>query len=232
MPVRRTLHHLAIATVVATTLSCGSDSTGPVTLFSIRIPQPPAATTLGTSVSFPVQVSPTGFTGTLALTASGAPASWNVRIIPSRMDIFVGDTTTQTATVTISIPTNGDAAPSGQQIVITGSAPTAEHSASTLVTVANEYILPIASGVGATGQHWSPALGGVLSLKSGAKLTIRNDDAIAHQVHTNNTIPGFASQPAPMNTGGTYSNTLGIGEDSIYCELHGPTTGKLDVKVQ
>lgn len=212
--------------------ACGGNATGPATVFSISIPQQPAATTLGTSVSFPVQVKPTGFNGTLGLTVSGAPASWNVRIIPSTIDIFVGDTATQTATVTISIPTNGDAAPSGQQIAVTAAAPTAEHVATATVTVANEYILPIASGVGATGEHWSSALGGVLSLRSGVKLTIRNDDAIAHQVHTNGAIPGFPTQPAPMATGGTYSNTLGVGRDDIYCQLHGNTTGVLTVKVQ
>lgn len=221
-------------TVVAALLlaACNDGTTGPTTVFSISIPQQPAATTLGTSVSFPVEVKPTGFNGTLALAVTGAPASWNVRIIPSTLDIFVGDTTTQSATVTISIPTNGDAAPQGQQIVVTAAAPTAEHEASTLVTVANEYILPIVAGAGATGQHWSTSLGGVLSLKNGVKLTIRNDDALAHQVHTNNTIPGFPAEPSKLDPGATYSNVVGAGQDSVYCELHGPGTGILAVKVQ
>ena len=229
-----TTKHLLRLTLAAALLvaACGGDATGPTTVFTISIPQQPSATTLGTSVSFPVAVKPTGFNGTLALTVTGAPASWNVRIIPSTMDIFVGDTSTQKATVTISIPTNGDAAPSGQQIVVTAASQFAQHEASALVTVANEYILPIASGVGTTGDHWSSALGGVLTLKSGAKLTIRNDDAIAHQVHTSNSIPGFPTQPTPMSTGGTYSNTLGVGQDSIYCTLHGAATGVLTVKVQ
>ena len=230
MPTQHLLRLALAASLLAT--ACGGDATGPTTVFSVTIPQAPAATTLGTSVSFPVQIKPTGFNGTLTLTINGAPASWNVRMIPSTFTVFVGDTTTQTATVTISIPTNGDAAPSGQTIAVTATSPTAEHVASTLVTVANEYILPIASGVGATGQHWSTALGGVLTLRSGVTLTIRNDDAIAHQIHTSNAIPGFASEPTPLAAGATYSNTLGAGSDIIYCELHGDTTGKLTVTVQ
>lgn len=212
--------------------ACGGDSTGPVTVFSISIPQQPEATTLGTSVSFPVEVKPTGFSGALALNVTGAPASWSARVIPSSMDIFVGDTTTQKATVTISIPTNGDAAPSGQQIAVTATATNAEHEASALVTVANEYILRIASDAGATGAHWSAALGGVLALRSGAKLTIRNDSPIEHQIHTNNTIPGFPSQTTPMAAGTSLSYTVGAGQDAIYCSLHGESTGVLTVKVQ
>lgn len=213
-------------------VACNDGTTGPTTVFSISIPQQPTATTLGTSVTFPVEIKPTGFSGSLALTVAGAPASWNVRIIPSTFDIFVGDTTTQTATVTISIPSNGDAAPQGQQIVVTAAAPTAEHDASALVTVANQYILRIASDVGTTGQHWSSALGGVLALKSGATLTIRNDSPIQHQIHTNNTIPGFPTQTTPMNGGTDASYTVGAGQDTIYCELHGTATGLLAVKVQ
>jgi hypothetical protein len=191
---------------------------------------PTATTQLGTVTMLTVDLSSSHFTGPVALTASGAPASWQVAITPSSVDLTDGQTTT--ATVKITIPSNGDGAPTGQALTITGTGDPGTRTAMSSVTVENVYVLGIGTP-GAGGQHFSGMAGGQIRMKQGAKLRIPNTDAVPHRVHSDGGVPGFPHQPASMAAGAAYEVTLGAtGTDTFYCHDHGQGTGIVRLTVE
>lgn len=187
------------------------------------------STTLGTQHLLTVSVVSTGFAGSVGLTASGIPASWAGGLSPLSA-VTLTDGGSASTTLIVRIPTDAAAADTGAVITIEGDASTGAREATAIFTVANENIVRIASGTG-SGPHWGALAGKVLNLTAGSTLTIVNDDAAAHQIHTGNLIPGLLEQPFAMAGGDTYRATVGVGEDSVSCEAHGSDTGSFLVRV-
>ncbi|HVV85716.1 MAG TPA: hypothetical protein VHE35_21805 [Kofleriaceae bacterium] len=191
---------------------------------------PAASTTLGTSVDLMIDVEGSHWSGPVALAADGAPASWTVAIDPPTVD--AADGVPVHATVHVTIPTNGDGAPSGQALTIHASGDPGVRAASSTVTVDNVYILAIGTP-GASGQHFGALAGGQLRMKRGARLRITNTDAIPHRIHSDAGVDGFAHQDSSMPSGQAYEVTLqSTGSDLFYCHDHGQGTGEVRLTVQ
>jgi len=206
----------------------GGGNTGPTPDFTVAAGTA-AATTLGTQTTFTVDLHSSGYAGPVTLAVTGAPATWTVAIAASPVTLAANGNAS--ATVTVTVPSNGAAAPSGQTLTVHATAGSVAHTSGTRVTVANEFIVPIASGTG-TGAHWGTLAGTTVYLNAGTTLTIRNDDSSVHQVHANNTITGFPHQAGDMTTGGAYSNVLASGSDTFYCHDHGQGAGTVKIIVQ
>lgn len=185
---------------------------------------------LGASLTFTADVTGEHFAGPVALTATGALASWMVTIEPTT--VTVADGQTAHATITVRVPTNGEAAPTGQALTVAAAGAPGERTASTTVTVDNVYELPIGTP-GATGQHFGPLAGGQLRMRQGARLRIPNTDTIAHRIHSDAGVTGFPHQATSMAAGAAYEVTLGAaGSDTFYCHDHGQGTGVVRLTVQ
>lgn len=185
---------------------------------------------LGQSLTLTADVTGEHFAGPVALTVSGAPASWTVTVEPST--VTVADGQTAHATITIAVPSNGEAAPAGQALTVTGTADPGERTAAASVTVDNVYVLAIGTP-GAAGQHFGSMAGGQLRMRQGARLRIPNTDAIAHRIHSDAGVSGFPHQATSMGAGAAYEVTLGAtGSDTFYCHDHGQGTGVVRLTVQ
>jgi plastocyanin len=211
-------------------LSCSDDATSPAPDYTVSAGAT-GPTTLGTQVTFTVTLASTGFAGPVALQVTGAPPSWVVSIGDSTQDLSANGTAT--TTVTVAIPTNGAPAVAGDTLKVEATSTLGTRTAISVVTVANEYVVPIVDGAG-TGAHWGALAGTIVQLNVGTRLTIRNDDAAGHNIHTGGTIPGFPHQDTgtELSRGETYSNVLsGSGTDSFYCHTHGSITGSITIVV-
>jgi hypothetical protein len=230
------LRNFALAIACVLIAGCGSGggskATAPVAGYSLVVTPPSAPTTLGTQVTIGVNLAATGgFAGTVALSASGVPASWGTAFTPSAIVDLSGGS--GSATLTLTIPSNGAAAPSGIPVTIHGTATAGDRSGDASVTVANQYVISIAPGTG-SGAHWGALTGTTLNLAVGATLVIRNDDSTPHRIHTSDTITGLPHQATSMTTGQAYtSGLLQAGTDgSVYCHDHGTGAGQFSVHVQ
>lgn len=195
---------------------------------SIVMTPPSASKTLGTTTRFTVQLTSNDFAGTVNLAASGGPNDWT-KALPSSVALTSGQV--QNVNFDVTIAPNGSAATAGASLTvsatISGMSPVTDSST---LTVANEYILPIASGVG-TGAHWGTLTN--LTLRNGSTFTIGNDDGTPHQVHASATITNLAHQVASMNQGQSYSVVLGsTGTDTIYCHVHNQPSGQFTITSQ
>jgi hypothetical protein len=213
---------LSISALVAATVAisaCGGNSTGATTGFDLTV-DTAAASTLGRSVTFHAHLVSHGSSGAVTLNVTGAPGTWTVT--PSAATLPQNGQTT--ADVVVAIPSNGDAAPTGQSLAIEATVGALSDTARTAVTVANQYILPILQGAGSAGGHWGTLALTTVHLNVGTMLTFRNDDTTAHLIHANATIAGLVHQntggPGTI-PGGTYDQTLtGTGTDQVYCHSH------------
>lgn len=197
--------------------------------YSVSVTPARISTTLGTQHLLTVNVVSSGFAGTVGLTVSGMPASWAGGLTPLST-VALTDGGSASTTLIVRIATDAEAADTGAVITVQGDASTGARAASAVFTVVNENVVHIADGTG-SGPHWGALAGKVLNLAAGSTLTIVNDDASAHRIHTGNRIPGLLEQPTAMATGGAYRATVGVGEDSVSCETHGSETGSFLVRV-
>lgn len=217
--------------------SCGSDGdnsagTAPPVVDLAVSADTAASATLGTQVSFQVRLTSAGFSGPVLLRVTGAPTSWLVSIADSTLTLTSNGS--MSTTVTVTVPSNGEPAENGDTLTVEATSSLGTRRAATVVTVANEYIVPISAGADA-GPHWGAHAGTIVRLNVGTTLIIRNDDTAGHNIHTNNTIPGFPHQnsAAVLAQGETYSNVLsGGGTDTFYCHTHGQGTGLVTVIVE
>ncbi len=231
MLLQRSLGASLVAPVVLLS-ACGSDSTGVTGPgFSISATAPPA-TTLGTVTTFSVDVRSSSHSGTVTLSAAGAPPDWTVAFTPGATVSVSGGGNT-TVTLQVTIPSNGTAAPSGRTLTLQGSASSGSVSTSTSVTVANELVVPIVSGAG-SGPHWGAHGGAIIVLRAGTLLRFLNNDAASHIIHAGNGIPGLQHQDnnSPLALGQSYTATVGVGTDDIYCHAHGVGSGQVRFVVQ
>ncbi|KAB2904392.1 MAG: hypothetical protein F9K40_06965 [Kofleriaceae bacterium] len=195
--------------------------------YRLSVAPPSVSTALGTEVTYTVAVDATDFSGPVQLAAAGLPESWNVTITPATVDVIDGATVT--ATVTIVIPPNGEAAEAGLALAIDATAAPGAESAEAMITVANAYTFPIASGTG-TGAHWGAMAGGLLRLREGTRLEILNSDSIGHRIHAGGGV--FDHQGATMAPGASYTVTVAAGSDTFYCHDHGQGTGEVNINAQ
>ncbi|HVK72532.1 MAG TPA: hypothetical protein VM734_04405 [Kofleriaceae bacterium] len=201
----------------------------PVQSYTLTVSPPTATTVLGTKTTFNVSMSATNFSGPVTVAAGGVPASWQIAITPTTVDLIDGGTAM--ASVEITIPPNGEAAPDGATLTIEATGAPGNRSGTAMMTVANEYVFSVAAGT-ANGVHWGAMNGGLVRLKSGTKLVIKNDDTTGHRIHTNGGISGFGHQGATMAPGASYAVTVGDGSDNFYCHDHGQNTGTVNVTVE
>jgi plastocyanin len=195
--------------------------------YRLSVAPPTAETALGTEVTYTIAVDATDFSGPVALSLSGAPASWNATITPAMVDVLDGSTVT--ATLRIVIPPNGAAATAGQALAIDAAASPGAQSAQAMLTVADEYTFPIASGTG-TGAHWGAMSGGLLRVREGTTLKILNSDTIGHRIHAGGGV--FNHQGATMAPGASYTVTVEAGSDTFYCHDHGQGSGEVNINAQ
>jgi hypothetical protein len=195
--------------------------------YRLSVAPPTASTALGTEVTYTVAVDATDFSGPVALVVAGAPASWNVTVTPATVNVTDGATVT--ATVRVVIPPNGEAATTALALAINATASPGAQSASAMITVADEYTFPIATGTG-TGAHWGAMNGGLLRLREGTTLKIANTDTIGHRIHAGGGV--FDHQGTTMGPGAAYSVTVAAGSDTFYCHDHGQGTGEVNINAQ
>ena len=202
----------------------------PAATYSLAVTPPTAATTLGTDTTFTVTVDPQHWSGPITLAATGVPATWNVQITPATLTVTDG--VAATATVRVTVPSNGDAAPTGATLAIDATSTAAgARSATASLTVAKTLIVTIGNPVG-TGTHFGARNGSLLRVKSGTRLEIQNDDGTAHRIHTGGGIGGFIHQPTNMGTGQMYAVTVTDGSDVFYCHVHERGAGEVNLVVE
>ncbi len=221
----RTLLPIMLGALVVTSLTaCGSDggSTDETPDFTISA-DTAAPTTLGTATAIHVKLRSAGFAGPVTLTVLGLPADWSAAIPASPVTLAADDSAT--ATVTLTIPTNGTSAASGQSLSIQATSGDVTHTAGTTLTVQNEYVVHLLAGA-ATGAHWPGEAHGA-HLNVGTTLTIENDDTTSHIIHSNITDLGFPHQETVgvgITQGGTFSAELtATGSGTISCHTHSHT---------
>ena len=205
------------------TIGCGSKSStggGSNPDFAVSATNP-AATTLGTSDTIHVHLVSTDLAASVTLTVTGAPATWTVTPPASPVNLTANGQAN--ADVIIAIPTNGDAAASGQTLTVHASGGGHDHTGTATVTVANQFIIPVLRGATAGGSHWPWPNNTTFHLNAGTVVVFRNDDSTSHLIHSNGAI-GIAHQStAGTGTapGGTYEQTTsGFGTAIVNCHSH------------
>ena len=218
--IHRSYARAAFIVACSALLACSDDgSTDPDPDFTITVASNAPATTLGTETSFAVRLASSDFDGTVDLAVTGAPAGWAVTLDETSVDL--GDGTPVIVEGPVTIASDGAAAPAGQELTVTATGAPGTRSVTIDITVADEYVLPIAAGTG-DGPHWPDHAGGVIALRVGTTLRVRNDDATFHRIHPEENIDGFAHQPESMAAGGSYLAVIGgTGTEAIYCHDHG-----------
>lgn len=201
----------------------------PTPMYSLAVTPPSANTILGTETTFTVTLASQHFDGPVNLSATGAPASWTVTITPPTVNLTSGGSAT--AQVKVTIPPNGDAAPAGQTLTIGGSATAGAQSGTAALTVAKEYAVTIGAGTG-SGAHFGALRGGLVRVKAGTLVHIRNADGEAHRIHSGGGIGGFPHQPNNMGTGQEYAVTVQDGSDVFYSHIHERGAGDVNLVVE
>jgi len=210
---------LAAGTWAAATCSSGTDATPDFSVTTDPVP----ATTLGTQETVHVHLASTGLAGGATVTVTGAPANWTVT--PPGAPVNLTANGQALADVIVAIPSNGDAAPSGDTLAIAATIGANEHVAKAVVTVANEFVAPIQLGA-IGGAHWGSISGDTIHLSVGTLVTFRNNDTTLHVIHAGGSI-GIAHQNVSGGTlpGGVYQQTIStFGSDKIWCHVHASDT--------
>lgn len=201
----------------------------PIARYTVAVSPPAAATILGTETTFTVTLGSDHYDGPVALAVTGAPTSWTVTVTPASVTLTDGGTAT--AQVKVAIPPNGDAAPAGQTLTIGATAAPGPQSTTAALTVAKEYAVTIGAGTG-TGTHFGALNGGLVRVKTGTVLHIRNADTTAHRIHSGGGIGGFPHQPNNMGNGEEYRVTVQDGSDVFYCHVHERGAGDVNLVVE
>jgi len=216
------MRRLLAASLMCLIIGCGSKSStgGSNPDFTVSASNP-AATTLGTSDTIHVHLVSTDLAASVTLTVTGAPATWTVTPPASPVNLTANGQAN--ADVIIAIPTNGDAAASGQTLTVHASGGGHDHTGTATVTVANQFIIPVLRGATAGGSHWPWPNNTTFHLNAGTVVVFRNDDSTSHLIHSNGAI-GIAHQStAGTGTapGGTYEQTTsGFGTAIVNCHSH------------
>ena len=184
-------------------------------------------TTLGLTHQATITLTPSdGFTGAVAIQATGLPSGWTFQAqnatISSAQPLMVSGT--------LHVPTNTAAGDVSFQLQATGGGKM--HNAMLSITVKGEYIIHIAQGVATTNNPtaFGPNPTAVPLVPPGTKITWINDDTIAHRIHSDNG-NGFNHEPDNMNPGESYSVVVtGTGNYDYHCHIHTGMTGQINVQ--
>ena len=214
---------LCVATLMWLTTGCGSKSTtggGSNPDFTVSAPNP-ASATLGTADTIHVHLVSTDLAAAVTISVTGAPATWTVTPPASPVNLTANGQ--GNADVVITIPTNGDPAVSGQALTVHASGGGHDHTAAPVVTVANQFIIPVLRGATAGGSHWPWPNNTTFHLNVGTLVTFRNDDTTSHIIHSNGGL-GIAHQNVSgpgTPPGGTYEQTTSVaGSTVVNCHSH------------
>jgi plastocyanin len=194
--------------------------------FTVTAQLDSANTTLGVSHQVTATVTPAdGFTGAVALTATGLPNGWtfqaqNATITGAQPVMVQG---------TLNVPTDATAGAVSFDLEASGGGKM--HSAALSITVKGELIIHIAQGVQTTNNTaaFGPNPTAVPFVPPGTKITWINDDSIAHRIHADG-VNGFDHEPTNMNPGQSYSVTVTAGGQYPYhCHIHTGMIGQINV---
>lgn len=200
----------------------------PTPTFAVTVDPPTATTTLGTETTFTVTLTSSHFAGAVDLAATGAASGWTV--VLDTPSVTLTDGGTATATARVRVASNGAAAPTGAALSFAATSPVHSATGAASLTVTNDFNVDI--GAVAGGQHFGALRGTTVRLKAGTRLHIRNDDTIAHRIHSGGGVGGFDHQATNMNGGGSYDVTPTDGADSFYCHVHGEGTGSVNLVIE
>jgi hypothetical protein len=209
----------ALAVVIGIGSSCGG-STDAAPDFSVTA-DTAAATTLGTQVTIHVHLASTGVSGPVTLTLTGADSTWTVT--PPALPVNLTANGQASADVMVTIPSDGNAAPTGTTLTVDAVTGTHDHTATSLVTVANQFIIPIRLGATVGGTHWGVPSADTIRLRIGTQVLFRDDDSSGHIIHANPANIGLAHQgtSSPIFQGGTYAQSVTLsGLDRVTCHSH------------
>ncbi len=201
----------------------GGDDTAAI---SLEVLPPLADMTLGTSTTFDVLVTSDNYSGSVALALQGAPAGWQVAFDSPSLN-FTGSGSLA-GTMTVTVPTNGQAGAIATALVATASMGPEETPVQ--FDVEQTLLVPIADGVGSAGAHAFPR---DVTIKSGTVVRFVNYDTTSgHTIHSDggDAFPHeddqMAKAPSAGQAGGTYEITTGqSGIYTFYCHDHGDNTG-------
>ena len=201
--------------------------------YAITVSPPLGAIKLAESTEFTVAVQPEhGFTGDVTLTVTGALPSWQVEFLPSPV-ISVGAGGVATATIKVTVPSDGEVAADGTGIstlTVQAEAAPGPRSQDVSVNVENLFVVSIPNGTGGNAVHPFP---GTARIRMGAAFSILNADGTPHRIHSDSGGAGFPHQDALMSQGEAYTvNITSTGDYRYYCHAHGEGTGVGRIVVQ
>lgn len=196
--------------------------------FGLTISPISAELVLGETKTFTVEVSSkSGFTGTVTLTPPDVPPSWDVSFDRTALDVPANGRAT--ATLTVHIPTDAEAAAVMLHVAASGAPGTRQTDDADLL-VKPELVIRIPTDAK---NNPDVAFGGeqrVRFVSPGTKITWVNDDDENHQIHAGNDAQGFPHEPNEMQPGASYTVTITeAGEFDYGCHLHGQMQGRLVV---
>lgn len=209
-----------MVTLAAVFVACSTvSSTAPTGDFTVSAGVA-AAATLGTTDTFHVTVTSTGgYAGQVLLTFTGVPTDWVVSL--SQNPVTLTANGTAGSTVSLTIPTNGTPAPTGDTVTVHATGVSLNHTAPVAVTVANEIVIPIVLGADSA-KHFGGFTTGTVHLNVGTTVSVLNSDTLSHIVHYNGSI-GLAheSVASPLQPGLKYSQVVAnTGSDVLSCHTH------------
>jgi hypothetical protein len=163
---------------------------------------------LDTSFTFTVAATASGgFSGPVTVAVSGAPASWTTEIVPAQIDLPVDGA--GSATVTVTVPSYGDAGQIALAITATSSVRAATYDVAT--SILNEYTARVTGTCDLPGdgprQDEPGAVNNPLRLKLGATFKIQNGTNQTIRIHSDGGGAGFPHQPDGMPPGEVYTVT-------------------------
>jgi plastocyanin len=203
---------------------------GPPPSYTMAIDPPAAELVLGETTTFTITITPEhGFTGPVTLAATGAMASWQATF--DSPSVNVTDANPVTATLTLAIPTDGEAGDA--MLAVSGDASAGQKTtAPSAVTVKPELVIHIPANALNNPDNAFGAGGQIKTrfIAPGTKVTWVNDDAVAHRIHGDG-VNGLDHEPNNMGPGSSYSVTLQApGIYNYYCHIHPQMVGTLVVQ--
>jgi len=203
----------------------GDDGTTPPTPRLDVTVTPPATVTgleLGSTLDFTITATASGgFAGDVTLAANGVPTSWLAAFAPGPTITLAADGTA-TATMTVTIPSDGEAIPATVAIDYTSSLGSAQ-AVGASVTVLNQFTETVTvNGNGVCiypQQNGAPvAVNNRRKLRAGTTLRIRNGGTIPMRIHVSDGVDGFSHQGNAMAANATYDSVVTGGTSAEwYC---------------
>jgi plastocyanin len=213
--------------ILADDFESAPDCSG-VTTPGIAVSASPASHSmiLGTQHRLLIKLRSCGYAGSVTLSVNGTAASWGTAFDPPIL-VLANNAAAESA-LSIQIPTDGDAGAFAVQVSAQGSAATG--SASAILNVLKQVIVPFADGTGGGDHNFPP----ILVVKLGTMVRFVNyDSTSAHQIHAAHPDEGFPHGTGDIFFGGEFDVTPNSpGTYDYYCHDHMVAAGSGEVIVQ